>query len=93
MRLWPVLTAAFLSVVGLPNSARAICSSPTLCWVDQAGNRLCRTFNNVCKAVRPRVPSPGTYSIELKDLTKEDVQKISDLLGLEIDASKLDTGK
>ena len=77
-----------MSAIGLPDSAYAICTSPTLCWVDQAGNRHCKTFNNVCKEVPPQ--GVATYSIELKDLTRGDVQKISNLLSLQIDASKFE---
>jgi hypothetical protein len=83
-----------VSAVGLPSSAHAICSSPVLCKIDQAGKRHCETFKNVCKELTPQssgLAPQKKYSMKLNDLTLEDVQRISDLLELHIDASKFDS--
>jgi hypothetical protein len=88
MRFWSTLIVV-VSVTGLPGSAHAICSTLVLCKIDQAGNKHCETFRNVCK----EAPPEKKYSMELKDLSLEDVQKISDLLDLHLDASKLDNNQ
>jgi hypothetical protein len=90
MRFWSTLVV--VSAIGLPSSAHAICSSPVLCKIDRTGKKHCETFQNVCKELAPKGLAPQTkYSMQLNDLTLEDVQRISDLLELHVDAGKFDS--
>jgi hypothetical protein len=92
---------AFLSaslmvlLTGLPMSAHARCSDMTVCRTDpSSGRKVCQTFHNVCSLVplsmteEAKPPPPG-FSVNLKNLDQEQLQKVMDALG--VDKSKVKT--
>jgi hypothetical protein len=70
--------AVLLLATGLPISAYAKCGDFKICWALPIGH--CDIYHNVCKEVPPQGSAQNKYSIEVLDLSREELQKTMDFL-------------
>jgi len=84
--------AVLLFALGQPVSAYAICQDIRICWTRPTPH--CEIYHNVCKEVPPQTAEAtgqNKYSIEVKDLSWEELQRTFDLLGF--DKSRMEVPK
>jgi hypothetical protein len=78
----------FMGCLTLP--VHAGCQDMKICHIDPAtGQRVCKVFRNVCSImpISQAVPEDRSNSIELRGLSKDELKRVIDTLG--VDQSKI----